>query len=329
MALISVIIPCYNAAPFLRDTLTSVMTQTGVDLQVIVIDDGSTDESAEIVAREFPTVELICGVHQGASRARNCGLERVRGEYIQFLDADDVLFPNKFSRQHEFLVETGADIVYSDWQYLVKQAEGAYSLTSGVISKMSAAPDIALFTGSWVVNHAYLFRREIVQRVGGFREDLPIIQDARFALDCALLDAQFVYLPGFVCAYRMHRNQISRNRAAFARDCFTNARQVQEWWCLHGGISPDRRTALVQVYGDIARMSYSVARATFWDAYHALLELQPDYLPSAPRELKWAARVLGYPRAEAVAGAYRQVKQTMLAAIGRLPPDPIHSNAPR
>lgn len=329
MALVSVIIPCYNAAPFLRETVKSVMAQTGVELQVIVIDDGSTDESAEIVAREFPSVELIYGPHHGPSRARNCGLERVRGDYVQFLDADDVLFPNKFARQNEFLVETGADIVYGDWQYLVKQTDGGYSLTPVVIPKMSRAPDIALFTDFWVVNHAYLFRREIVERVGGFREDLPIIQDARFALDCALLGARFVYLSGSVCAYRMHGNQISRNRAAFARDCLTNAVQVQEWWRLHGGISPERRAALVQVYGDIARMSYSVTRATFWDAYRALLELQPDYIPSTPRELKWAARVLGYPRAEAFAGTYRHVKQTMLAAIGRLPPDPIHPNAPR
>lgn len=320
MPLVSVIIPCYNAARFLRDTLASVFAQTDVELQVLVIDDGSTDDSAEIVTREFPQVELIRTENRGASHARNTGLDCARGEYIQFVDADDVLAPDKIARQLAVLQDGGADVVYGDWAYLLRRADGTETIVPAAGEPMRGAPELALFVDFWAPLCAYLFRREIVRAVGTFNPALPILQDARFVLDCALRGGRFAYLPGAACYYRVHAAQLSRARVAFVRDCLSNARQVQAWWETHGGVSPERRAALVAVYGNVARMSFEIDRATFWDAYRALQQWTPRYIPAQPRGLALCARLVGYPRAEHLAWWYRRAKK----AVGLYQPGTQH-----
>ncbi len=96
---VSVVIPCYNAARFLRETLDSVLNQTHAPLEVLVIDDGSTDESAAIAQSYGPPIRVICQPNQGESVARNRGIEEARGEWIAYLDADDLWLPEKLERQ--------------------------------------------------------------------------------------------------------------------------------------------------------------------------------------------------------------------------------------
>lgn len=326
---VSVIVPCYNAAAWLRETLASAVAQTGVTLQLIVIDDGSTDAGPEIVTREFPQAEFVCIPHSGASRARNVGLAHARAPYIQFLDADDLLLPNKLANQVGHLEKTGAAVVYSDWQYFACGPDGQFEPAQIMTPQMQREPELELFTGFWVTNSAYLFRRSIIDRTGGFNETLPILQDARLALDCALYGAEFTYLPGVYSLYRVHPLQISRDRSAFLRDNFENANQVRAWWEQHGGITPERRAALIQVYGNLARLSFKVDDAIFGQAYQALLEWEPQYIPTEPKGLALLSRMFGYPRAEALAHSYRRAKRAALKTIGQLPPEPIHSNVPR
>lgn len=105
---VSVIIPCYNAAPFLCETLNSVLAQTYQPLEVLVVDDGSTDESAAIADSYGPPVRVIRQENQGESVARNRGIEEAQGEWIAFLDADDVWKPEKLEKQ---VAEIAEDVV--------------------------------------------------------------------------------------------------------------------------------------------------------------------------------------------------------------------------
>ena len=100
---ISVVIPCYNAAPFLRETLESVFVQTYPPLEIIVVDDGSTDESAVIAESFGSPVRVIRQENQGESVARNRGIEEAGGDWVAFLDADDLWLPNKLERQIQVL----------------------------------------------------------------------------------------------------------------------------------------------------------------------------------------------------------------------------------
>lgn len=91
--LISVIVPIYNVAPYVRECLDSVINQTYKNLQIILVNDGSTDES-ESITREYLSderIELVCTKNGGLSRARNIGLEKAIGEYIYFIDSDDYI----------------------------------------------------------------------------------------------------------------------------------------------------------------------------------------------------------------------------------------------
>jgi glycosyltransferase involved in cell wall biosynthesis len=96
---VSVVIPCYNAAPFLRATLDSALNQSHPPFEVLIIDDGSTDQSAAIAASFGPPVRVISQVNQGESVARNRGIEEAAGDWIAFLDADDIWLPEKLEKQ--------------------------------------------------------------------------------------------------------------------------------------------------------------------------------------------------------------------------------------
>jgi glycosyltransferase involved in cell wall biosynthesis len=309
--LVSVILPCYNAERWIRETLETVWAQKVERLEAIVVDDGSTDRSAAIVEHECGPAILIRTTNGGASRARNIGLSAARGRFVQFLDADDPLPPSKLATQIEALERTGADVAYCDWQYLSLQPDGRFEPGDVIAREIDGDADVALFSDCWYPIHAYLFRRTVVDRVGGFNEALPIIQDARFALDCALRGGRFVYCPGIVTQYRMHSStQNSRRHPdAFNRDVFRNARDVEQWWRENGGLNEAREEALVTSYQYVARSMYRRDDAAFDAAWRALEMIRPGFCPTAPRALGLVSRVVGYRQAEEVAYRYRQVKR--------------------
>ncbi len=309
MALISIIIPCFNAASWIRETLNSVMLQATKNIEIIVIDDGSIDESVNIIEKEFPCVRLIRTKNQGTSKARNLGTEISKGEFIQYLDADDILAPGKLKLQLAMLEHTGADVAYGDWQKLIRRPDGSF-IKAEIVRRRMQNPEIDLFTDFWCPPVVYLFRRSIVEKTGGWNEGLPIIQDARFTLDCALRGGRFVYCQGIMACYRVHSAESvsSKDPIGFVRDCLRNAIEVEEWWQGHGGISQERKKALLKVYGYIAKASFKKDRQTFEVAYRVLNSLSPGYIPAGPRVLRLLSQLLGYRRAESIAFWYRRIK---------------------
>ena len=314
--LVSVVIPCFNAALWIGETLQTVVDQNRKDIEVIAVNDGSTDRTSDLIREQFPFVRLLETENRGVSHARNLGMSIAQGRYLQFLDADDLLTPNKSLIQIAALEKTNSDVAYGDWNRLEADSNGTYRISGTITRKMEASPEIALFTDFWCPLAAYLFRREIVDKVGSWNTDLPIIQDARFTLDCALHGASFTYVPGVAASYRTHDNgSLSTcNRPSALVDQLRNAQQVQQWWMERGGVSEARRAALLKVYGQVARASYETDRSTFDAACLALEQLDPDYIPSSPRSLAIVSRLTGYRTAESVALRYRRAKRIFTAA---------------
>jgi glycosyltransferase involved in cell wall biosynthesis len=314
MILMSVIIPCFNAQKWVRETLASVYNQGIKDIETILIDDGSTDESAQIVKKEFPSVQLIQIKNSGPSCARNLGTQMAQGEFIQYLDADDLLAPHKLHTQLHKLQASGSDIAYGNWQKLIETKENLFQLGT-LVTPYLKDPEIDLFTGSfWCPPAAYLFRRSIVEKVGRWREDYPIIQDARFMFDCALKGARFVACGGLMAYYRIHSAQsVSRkDPSAFNRDCLKNAVETELWWKDQSKFDERRQKALVEVYGTIARASFEKDKALFQIAHQTLQRLEPGYVPHRPLLLKLLSRVCGYENAESLAVRYRRIKKFIL-----------------
>jgi glycosyltransferase involved in cell wall biosynthesis len=310
MVEISVVIPCYNAARWIIATLQSVFVQQHVNFEVIVVDDGSTDDSAHIITTKFPQVRLICISNSGPSRSRNIGTQAAQGHFIQYLDADDLLAPDKLAVQLQALEQSDADVAYGDWQRLEQQTDGSFVPGQVIKRQLPSDAEIGLFTDFWCPPAAYLFRRTIVDRIGGWNERLPVIQDARFALDAALYGGQFVYEPGIAAYYRTHQtgSVSKRDPIAFNRDVYQNALEVEDWWNRNGELTDSRYTALLRVYGQVARASYGSDMDTFEAAYNKLEHLSPGYIPQQPQMLSLLSRILGYRRAEAIAKRYRLIK---------------------
>lgn len=310
-ALVSVVIPCRNAEPWIGEALASVLSQVGVELEVIVVDDGSEDGSARRV-RGIPDcrIKLVEQGQLGASRARTVGTARARGRYIQYVDADDILLPGAVEARVRALEESGADVAYADWVRYERGADGRFHEGKVLARRLGPRPEIDLFTDAWWPPGALLYTRNIVEQIGAWREDLPVIQDARFQLDAALHGARFVHVPSVGLRYRVtgSTSLSRRDPRAFLEDCFRNARDVQRLWEGEGKLESERRRALLWVYGHVARGFFPLDRRRFREVMQQLYSLDPNYRPPHPPLLRLASTLLGYPAAERMAFVWRRLK---------------------
>ncbi|REE27448.1 glycosyl transferase family 2 [Winogradskyella pacifica] len=185
MSLVSVIIPCYNAMPYLKDTLNSILEQSYKAIEIIVIDDGSSDGSFEYLeSLNMPNLIYAKNIRKGACSARNYGFELSTGEYIQYLDADDVLGPNKINAQLKLAAVHGNESLYScQWFHFKDSIENAIMKTQ-YIDKDYSEPYQWLID-SWLgkgmgQTSVWLTHRNIITKTGGWDESLRINQDGEF-----------------------------------------------------------------------------------------------------------------------------------------------------
>ncbi|CAN5623601.1 glycosyltransferase family A protein [soil metagenome] len=158
--LISVIIPVYNGAHYLAAAIESALAQTYRPLQIIVIDDGSTDESHQIAQQFTPVVQMINQSNQGVGAARNRGVAAADGEFLAFLDADDLWTPEKLTMQLQaFARPAAADMVFG-------QVELFYSLDQAADYELASGESGAIVNGLYA--GALLIRRATFERVGPF-----------------------------------------------------------------------------------------------------------------------------------------------------------------
>jgi glycosyltransferase involved in cell wall biosynthesis len=314
MPLVSVIIPAYNARRWLPETLASVRAQReDVDLEVIIVDDGSTDDTAEYVTQEWPDFRLIRSENRGVSHARNLGTANAKGEWLQYLDADDLLLPGKLSR-HLALIQMHpeCDAVYANWQKLIEDQTGHFvsgEVVKRSIQDISEDTEVAFFSTLWCPTGCYLWRRSFLEKVLPWKEWLPVIQDARFAWDAAAAGARWVHDPEIAVLYRQHRagSVSTKSRLAFLTDCYANVEDVRHLWCSGESLSEARKRILVDGYESVVRGLYEVDKRLSMEAYQRLISLKPDFKPSR-RGMRLISGCLGYEKTEYLALQWRRLK---------------------
>jgi glycosyltransferase involved in cell wall biosynthesis len=173
---VTVVIPAWNAARFLPDALASVRAQTWRDFETVVVDDGSTDASGELVERDFPEVRLLRRERGGPAAARNLAVARGSGEIIALLDADDAWHPQKLALQIERL-DASPDAVLvaclaEDWD---GRPIGVDVLAEGHLTSR-------LVAGNFLVNSSVLVRRQVFDLCGGLDEDPALVGVEDYAL---------------------------------------------------------------------------------------------------------------------------------------------------
>ena len=304
MTAVSVVVPCFNAEPYLAETLESALAQTLPPAQIVVVDDGSTDRSKEIAARYVPAITLIATSGKGASAARNFGTAQATGEFLQYLDADDLLLPHALETRAEALERTGMDVAISDWQRLERNGLTwrAASVQTGALPDDDAPTDLLVFKGFWAPPAAILYRRSLCERIGGWRETLPVIQDARFLFDAAYAGGRFVRVDGVGAMYRQHAagSLSSQDAPRFWRDVLVNARDVERLWAVRGELDARHRQALAGAYEIVARVGF-VHDSALFDAGRTELRRFSEYARSRlVRAGTLLSRVFGYRNARRI-----------------------------
>ncbi|MHB2020201.1 MAG: glycosyltransferase family 2 protein [Candidatus Xenobia bacterium] len=304
---VSVVIPCHNAAAYIAQTLESVFSQQLADCEIIVVDDGSTDGSGDIV-RRFAKVRAVETHHRGPSHARNVGLSLATGDFIQYLDADDLLAPGKLAAQVPALQATGADVAYGDW---IRFQDGASDMPPAGerVSRVLSSPLADLLTDFWCPLASYLMCRSFVQNADPWPEDMWYVEDVRYLLQCARAGARFEYCPQSLTCYRVREGSLStEDPVGFARGCLSNANQVRVWWREDAGRDEALRRALLRSYSWVAHASAGLDAEVCRKACDRLDELQPGYVPTGMGRLTTLARVLGFRRSVGLAACWRRLR---------------------
>jgi len=243
---LSVVIPAYNREALIGATLRSLLNQTLSADEILVVDDGSTDRTTEVATSFGAPVRVIRQPNTGPGAARNRGFRESKGEFIHFFDSDDLALPSKQEVQLRILEETGADIAYGPWIKGVITPAG-FTPENQVLQQKGLPTEHlikALLTCWSVVPHACLFRREIIEKVGGFPEQLFVAEDQLMFLRCLLAGAKVVHSPGTLELYRV--NEASKITAG---EIHSKSRQIRDWArflcmalseCLENGIDPRR-----------------------------------------------------------------------------------------
>ena len=246
MPLVSVIIPSYNCERFISQTLQSVLDQTVDDVEIIVVDDGSSDETVDIVASIKGPVQLVQQSNAGVCRARNRGIEMAQGAYICVLDHDDFWVPQKLQLQLDALeAHSQADIVFSSFLLWHPDENGRHpepetvfqaNLNDEIDPEYSGWIYHQFLLDCWMLTSTALFRREVFDASGVFDENLPYSEDWDLWLRMSR-QHQFVKLRYPTTLYRQHPRQGNRvvRDVDYRTELLTNA--CEKW----GLESPDGR----------------------------------------------------------------------------------------
>jgi len=223
---ISVVIPAYNAGKFIGEAIRSVLRQTCAEYEIIVIDDGSTDNTADIIGKCFPQVRYFHTPNQGVSRARNYGIRKARGEFIAFLDADDLWLPEKLEKQlAAFTADREVMLVFTEHRAF---DENGFRISPFSKKERLMKGDIVknIFLHTRVTTSTVMVRKEAIQEVGLFEENLKAAEDdnlwMRIALRCKihLIDEVLVH-------YRWTENSLSRTSDSIFDGALKNVELIE------------------------------------------------------------------------------------------------------
>ena len=235
--LVSVVIPCFNQAHYLPEAIESVLSQSYPLVEIIVVDDGSIDDTAKVAA-SYPEVRLFRQSNQGLSAARNRGLRESRGDLLVFLDADDRLLPGGLSAGVACLHEH-PECAFAYGQYQFINEDGTLNKR---IERAPASGDTYadfLRENRVAMHAAVMYRRWVFERVGGFNKRLKACEDYEMYFRI-VRRFPVVEHPALVAEYRRHPGSMSNH----ARKMLESALTVLDGEAVHIEDDPDLQAAL-------------------------------------------------------------------------------------
>lgn len=259
---ITAIIPAYNCGAYLADAIRSVLNQTEPVHELIVVDDGSTDDTSQVAQQFAGKLTYIRTANAGAAAARNTALARATGNWVAFLDADDTWYPTKIARQRQVILgDPSLLAVCSDFslvdedgsireeRYITRKYRvfGAYGLDwPSIFPRRHRLPDdgpmvysgdgfAALYRGNFVNTSSILLRKAALDTIGGFRNGRRTQEDYEAWLKLALM-GPFAYIDEPLLTFRRRPNQLTSNTQSF--------RVVEDTAAVVSLLAPDARSRM-------------------------------------------------------------------------------------
>ena len=236
MLRVSVVIPAYNGAQFIGNALESVLSQSLPADEIIVVNDGSEDATAEVLQAYAHQIQIIEQPNLGVAAARNRGLAAAQGELIAFLDQDDLLLPDKLKLQVDCLAQhPTVGMLHSGWRLV--------DATGQKLSDVEPWQDLPVLDAvGWirrmpVLFSAMLFRRDWLLRVGGLNSRFKQVCDVELIQRLVLAGCESVWLPQITVLYRQHDANDSRNTLVQAAECWA----VQDEFFARPDLPPELR----------------------------------------------------------------------------------------
>lgn len=308
---VSILIPCYNAERWIGHAIESALAQTWPNKQVIVLDDGSTDSSLDVIRGYESQLIWEAGPNRGGGYARNRLLELASGEWVQYLDADDYLLPDKVSEQVKFAVqEPEIDVVIGP---TTLEFWSEQEVKQQVIA-LSGPYDYWTMLASWQLPQtgSPLWKKRAILDVGGWKRDQTCCQEHELYLRLLIGGKKFAYHTSGGSIYRQWSDQTvcKRDIPEVHRRRLEIERNLEEFLRKSSQLTSDRNRAINQARFEIARVSWQYDSSFAREIMEDVKRADPKFWPSgasAPPRYKIVYRIFGFYLAELFAAAIRSI----------------------
>ena len=323
---VSVVIPCFNGARYLGEAIDSALAQTHPDVEVIVVDDGSTDGTPAVVSGYGDRLRCVRQPNRGLAGARNAGIRHARGPYVAFLDHDDRFLPDKLARQAAVLdARPDAGLVYCGWHFI--DADGARLPPTGWDVREGDVT-VDLLRGNIMHPATVVVRRTALDAAGGFDEGRTGLEDWDLWLRMAVRGVRWACVDAPLLEYRVHPGQMHRHGAdRRLRNALVIFDRVFADPALPAHLRSLEGVARQNVYFAAAAHHYRSGEAAAGRAaFRAGMEARPATLADHRALLRFARLLFptGAQGQTALATHWRSVAGTLRDAVGGVfdPPRP-------
>jgi glycosyltransferase involved in cell wall biosynthesis len=307
---VSILIPCYNAERWIAQAIESALAQTWPQKEVIVVDDGSTDCSADIIRQFGDRIRWESGPNRGGNVARNRLLELARGEWLQYLDADDYLLADKIALQMAFLeIRPKPDVVFGPVTIEHEREFG----TRRELLPIPEPHDLWVLLASWSLPQtgAPLWRKQAILDVGGWKVGQPCCQEHELYLRLLIGKKRFAFCPTNGAIYRQWSNSTVCKQDI--SDVHRRRLEIEQWLEDHlreqKQLTPERLQAINQARFEIARIAWQYSPRFAAKIMDQVRTLDPKFLPkgiAAPGHYRLVYQYLGFWAAERLAAVARK-----------------------